>query len=208
MSISQSKIVLLNLMELCAALFRGPDERGWRELATHGLPELLGRVQDFPAFPAAPLKALRDGLAPYVETEDFSPLEAEYVRLFIAGPGGVPAPLYESCHQADAPRTMGQSALAMRDRLTEAGLEISLDSNEPPDHLALELEYLFHLCAEGWTNDPALADKAILFAAKDMTPWVARFREALAGAAPDPVYLAGADTTLTLLSKLGSLSSD
>ena len=96
MSISQSKIVLLNLIELCAAVFRGPDEQGWRELATHGLPELLDRVQDFPAPAAAPLAALRDALAPYAETGDFSPLETEYVRLFIAGPGGVPAPLYES----------------------------------------------------------------------------------------------------------------
>jgi TorA-specific chaperone len=200
MSISQSKIVLLNLLELCAAVFRGPDERGWRELATHGLPDLLGRVQEFPAIPAGPLKTLRDALAPLVETGDFSPLEAEYVRLFIAGPGGVPAPLYESCHQGGAGRTMGQSALAMRDRLAEAGLEISLPSNEPPDHLALELEYLFHLCAEGWTNDPALAGKAARFAAEVMEPWVGRFRDGLAGADPDPVYLAAADTVLALLS--------
>lgn len=200
MSISQSKIVLLNLVELCAALFRGPDEQGWGELATHGLPDLLGRVQDFPAIQAGPLKALRDALSPYAETGDFSPLETEYVRLFIAGPGGVPAPLYESCHLGGAGRTMGQSALAMRDRLAEAGLEISLPSNEPPDHLALELEYLFHLCAEGWTKDPALANRAARFAGEVMKPWVGRFREALAGADPDPVYLAAADTMLALLS--------
>ncbi|WP_338669141.1 TorD/DmsD family molecular chaperone [Pseudodesulfovibrio methanolicus] len=199
MSISQSKIVLLNLMELCAAVFRGPDEQGWRELATLGLPELFGRVQNFPALPAAPLEGMQAALAPYAETGDFSPLETEYVRLFIAGPGGVPAPLYESCHLDGAPRTMGQSALAMRDRLAEAGLEISLPSNEPPDHLALELEYLFHLCAEGWTGDPALAEKAALFADEVMVPWVGRFRDTLAGAGPDPVYLAAADAVLALL---------
>jgi TorA-specific chaperone len=199
MSISQSKIVLLNLMELCAAVFRGPDEQGWRELATLGLPELLGRVQNFPALPAVPLQDLNAALAPHAEAGDFSPLETEYVRLFIAGPGGVPAPLYESCHLGGASRTMGQSALAMRDRLAEAGLEISLPSNEPPDHLALELEYLFHLCAEGWTNDPALAEKAALFADEVMLPWVGRFRDRLTGADPDPVYPAAADAVLALL---------
>ena len=204
MSISQSKVVLLNLTEVCAAVFRGPDERGWRELATLGLPDLLGRVQDFPAHTAAPLKALRDALAPYAETGDFSPLEAEYVRLFIAGPGGVPAPLYESCHLDGAGRTMGLSALAMRDRLAEAGLEISLDSNEPPDHLALELEYLFHLCATGWTDDPALSDEAARFAGEVMAPWVGRFRDKLDGADADPVYLAGADATLALLSAVAA----
>jgi TorA-specific chaperone len=199
MSISQSNIVLLNLMEVCAAVFRGPDEQGWRELATLGVPDLLGRVQNFPALPAAPLESLNAALAPYAEAGGFSPLETEYVRLFIAGPGGVPAPLYESCHQDGAQRTMGQSALDMRDRLAEAGLEISLPSNEPPDHLALELEYLFHLCAEGWTNDPALADKAALFAGEVMAPWVRRFRGQLAGAGPDPVYLAAADAAVALL---------
>jgi TorA-specific chaperone len=193
-------MTLLNLMELCAAVFRGPDEQGWRELATLGLPELLGRVQDFPEFPADPLHALRDALAPHVEADDFSPLETEYVRLFIAGPGGVPAPLYESCHRGGAARTMGDSALAMRDRLSEAGLEVSLPSNEPPDHLALELEYLFHLCAEEWTSDPARAKEAARFAEDVMAPWVARFREALAQAAPAPAYLAAADLSLVLLS--------
>jgi len=199
MSISQSKIVLLNLTELCAAMFRGPDEQGWRELAIHGLPDLLDRVQKFSALPAAPLAALRDALSPHVETGDFSSLETEYVRLFIAGPGGVPAPLYESCHQDGACRTMGQSALAMRHRLAEAGLEISLASNEPPDHLALELEYLFHLYAQGWTNDSAQAHEAARFAGEVMEPWVRRFRAALAGAAPDPVYLAATDAALALL---------
>ncbi|MEZ7198393.1 TorD/DmsD family molecular chaperone [Pseudodesulfovibrio karagichevae] len=199
MSISQSKIVLLNLMELCAAVFHGPDEQGWRELATHGLPELLGRVQNFPGLPAEPLERLHRALAPHADAGDFSPLEAEYVRLFIAGPGGVPAPLYESCHQGGAPRTMGHSALAMGDRLAEAGLEISLPSNEPPDHLALELEYLFHLCAEGWTDDPALADKAVRFAGEVMLPWVGCFRDRLAWADPDPVFPAVADIALALL---------
>ncbi|EGB15805.1 hypothetical protein DND132_2602 [Pseudodesulfovibrio mercurii] len=198
MSISHSKLFLLNVMELCVSVFRGPDEHAWAELATHGVPELLDRVQEIPGFPADPLSALDEALAPYAEAENFSPLEAEYVRLFIAGPGGVPAPLYESCHGPEG-RTMGRSALAMRDRLAEAGLEISLPSNEPPDHLTLELEFLFHLCAEGWSGDPEFADQAARFAGEVMLPWVGRFRDALAQADPDPVFSAGADLILALL---------
>lgn len=199
MSVAQSKIVLLNLLELCAAVFHGPDEYGWAELTTHGLPELPGRVQDFPVIPAGPLAALDEALAPHAAASDFSALEAEYVRLFIAGPGGVPAPLYQSCHLGGGSRTMGESARAMRDRLAEEGLEVALDSNEPPDHLALELEYLFHLCAGDWSGDAAEAERGARFAGEVMLPWVRRFRDALAGADPDPVYLAAADVAVALL---------
>ena len=141
MCLSMSKLFLLNLMELGVTVFRGPDEGVWAELATHALPELLDRVQKISTFPAGPVRELADTLASRAHADDFSPLETEYVRLFIAGPGGIPAPLYESCHQETESRTMGRSALAMRDRLDQAGLVISLDSNEPPDHLTLELEY-------------------------------------------------------------------
>lgn len=202
MPLSQSKIMLLNLVELCVAVFRGPGREGWSRLADIGLPQLLDHVQAFPGFPAGPLRAMAAALAPSAESGDFSGLEAEYVRLFIAGPGGVPAPLYESCHQDGERRTMGQSALDMRDRLAAAGLSVSLDSNEPPDHLTLELEYLYHLCSEGWAGNPALADQAQSFAAEVMLPWVRRFRDSLAGADPHPVYLRAADVAVALLERV------
>ncbi|WFS62890.1 molecular chaperone TorD family protein [Pseudodesulfovibrio thermohalotolerans] len=199
MSLPMSKLFLLNLMELGVTVFRGPDEQVWAELATHALPELLGRVQKIPEFPAEPVEALAETLASRARSGDFPQLETEYVRLFIAGPGGIPAPLYESCHQDTESRTMGQSALAMRDRLARAGLEISLDSNEPPDHLTLELEYLFHLCAEEWSGETASEEQAARFVGEVMLPWVRRFRKALADANPDPAFLASADIVVALL---------
>ena len=199
MPVSQSKILLLDLIEVVVRVFRGPNEETWSELAHTALPDLLDRVQAFPGFPAEPLRGLAEALSAHDRAGDFSPLESEYVRLFIAGPGGVPAPLYESCHLGTATRTMGDSALAMRDRLAEAGLAVSLPSNEPPDHLSLELEYLYSLCAEGWEDEPAMALHGANFARKVMLPWVARFREALAGAEPDPVFLHAADLTLAVL---------
>ncbi|TDT80557.1 TorA-specific chaperone [Pseudodesulfovibrio indicus] len=202
MPISQSKIVLLNLMELCVAVFRGPGREDWSRLADTALPQLLDHVQAFPGFPSGPLRDMAHALAPLAESGDFSDLETEYVRLFIAGPGGIPAPLYESCHLGNERRTMGRSALDMRDRLAAAGLSVALDSNEPPDHLTLELEYLYHLCAEGWASDPALAEQAEAFAAQVMLPWVRRFRDALAGADPHPVYLGAADIVVAVLERV------
>ncbi|WP_207262745.1 molecular chaperone TorD family protein [Desulfovibrio sp. Huiquan2017] len=203
MSISQSNLFLLKMTELCAAVFRGPSEQEWAQMATHAVPELLDRVQEFPGFPADAITAFGDALASYADIGFFSALEAEYVRLFIAAPGGVPVPLYESCHSNAGRRVMGASSLAMRDRLTEVGLEVGSMSNEPPDHLSLELEYLFHLCSKGWTDEPGAAEQGARFAGEVMLPWVSRFREALAAAGteagPGQVYLAGADLVLALL---------
>ena len=199
MTVSDTKIFLLNLMELCVTVFRGPDEATWSAMATSGLPDLLDRVQGIPGFPAGPVKGLAEGLSNCRLAGDFAVLETEYVRLFIAGPGGIPAPLYESCHQKTEPRTMGQSALSMRSRLSDAGLEITLASNEPPDHLTIELEYLFYLLSEGWFGAPAQAEKGRDFAAKVMLPWVRRFRHKLAAADPHPVFLHTADICLALL---------
>lgn len=197
MSVSYSNICLLNTIELCVAVFRGPDAASWSKIADSGVPDLLERVQKYSAYPPASLEALHNALA---ASDDFAELEPEFVRLFIAGPGGVPAPLYESCHLDTQSRTMGQSALTMRDRLAEAGLAVDLDSNEPPDHLTIELEYLFHLLASGWSGgDPAMADAGAAFAGEVMLPWVRRFAKALAEAGPHPIFLHSANLTVDVL---------
>ncbi|MCJ2165397.1 MULTISPECIES: molecular chaperone TorD family protein [unclassified Pseudodesulfovibrio] len=202
MTVSDTKTFLLNLVELCVTVFRGPDADTWSKMADSGLPELLDRVQGIPGFPAAPVRGLAKALSDCRRTGGFSPLETEYVRLFIACPGGVPAPLYQSCHQDTQPRTMGQSALDMQSRLDEAGLEISLPSNEPPDHLTIELEYLFFLLSEEWFRDASRAGRGIDFASTVMLPWVRRFRNAVAAADPHPVFLHTADIAVVMLEAL------
>lgn len=198
MPIADSKLVLLKTVELCAAVFRGPGAPVWAAMTDSGVPELLTGVQHYSGLPAGPLGRLRDGLAGC--HGDYGTLETEYVRLFIAGPGGVPAPLYESCHLGGGARTMGRPALDMRDRLAASGLAVDLDSNEPPDHLAIELEYLYHLLATGWSgDDPTPAAQGGEFAATVMLPWVRRFRDALAGADPHAVFLAAADLVVASL---------
>lgn len=204
MAISDSQIVVLNLIELGVAVFRGPDASGWTEIADQGMPDLLYRVQkNNCAAIEAPLRELASSLA-HALGGDQGPaaLETEYVRLFVAGHGGVPAPLYESCHQGGKGRTMGQSALDMQARLEEAGLSVSLDSNEPPDHLTIELEYLFYLLSEGWTGSELLATKGVDFAESVMLPWVRRFRDALSQADPHPVFVNATDLVAATLSSV------
>ncbi len=196
---TNERVFTLNVIELLAAIFRGPDTDGWKAIFTAGLPELLTQVPEEPRHLTPSLQDLQDS-TPSKSDFDNSILETEYVRLFIAGRGGVIAPLYESCHLREAPRIMGDAALSMRSRLGAAGLEISLDSNEPPDHISIELEYIYHLLSTGWTtNDPTLEAKAQEFARCDMLPWVNRFTTTLEQGAPHPIYLNAAKLTEEIL---------
>jgi TorA-specific chaperone len=198
------RVFLLDAIELAVAVFRGPSPEGWQALAQVGLPQLKARVPQRLGHFTAILDNLQVAAA-----ADPGELEAEYVRLFIAAGGGVAAPLYESCHAGGKPRVMGESALAMRRRLADAGLELAGAANEPPDHLAVELEYLYHLLATGWTGDDS-GDAAgagaagPAFAREVMLPWVGRFAAALDAGQPHPAYARCADMLLALLRELAS----
>jgi TorA-specific chaperone len=201
------QIFLLNAIELVVAVFRGPSQAGWQALFETGLPELRGQVP--PRF--AHLTAILDNLqdAAPGDPDKLGDLETEYVRLFIAASGGVAAPLYESCHTEAAPRVMGQSALAMRQRLAEAALEVSGPANEPPDHLAVELEYLYHLLATAWAqNDGDSEACGLTFAHEVMRPWTGRFAHALEVGLPHPAYAATAGLLLALLDLLDHIPGD
>ncbi|ADU64177.1 MAG: molecular chaperone TorD family protein [Pseudodesulfovibrio sp.] len=192
------QVFLLNAIELVVAVFRGPSQAGWQALFEAGLPELKGQVPSRFAHLTAILDNLQDA-APGAP-DGLADLETEYVRLFIAASGGVAAPLYESCHLGTAPRVMGQSALAMRQRLADAGLEIHGPANEPPDHLAVELEYLYHLLATAWAQNEGQSEASgLAFAREVMRPWVGRFARALESGRPHPIYAASAGLLLDVL---------
>ena len=119
------------------------------------------------------------------EGEIFQYLEQAYVRLFINSRDGIVAPLYASCYEAgrapgeDAP-LMGPPAVLMKERFESKGLSLGDHIQEPPDHLAIELEYLYFLLERGWSDDDAaLKDEAVSFAGEIMLPWVTKFQKRL-----------------------------
>jgi TorA maturation chaperone TorD len=119
------------------------------------------------------------------EDEIFQYLEQAYVRLFINSRDGITAPLYASCYETgggpgrDAP-LMGPPAVLMKERFESKGLSLGDHIHEPPDHLSIELEYLYFLLERGWSGDDAtLKDEAVSFAGKIMLPWVIKFQERL-----------------------------
>ena len=193
---TRTRVFLLSALECAAAVFRGPDREGWTAIASRGLPELVGLDPKATPHATAALQKLQSALQP-VDDPDAETLESEYVRLFITGRGGAVAPPYESCHTAAKPRTMGPSAQDMRQRLDAHGLTLDLPSNEPPDHIAVELELLYHLLATAWTSGPELEAEARSFAA-DITPWLGRFRHALENGDAHPAYVATAELALAV----------
>ncbi|MFH1912893.1 MAG: molecular chaperone TorD family protein [Pseudomonadota bacterium] len=196
------RVFLLNALELLATVFRGPDRDGWQGVFDTGLPELMAQAPSR----LGHLTDILGGLQA-ARPADLDELESEYVRLFIAAGGGVAAPLYESCHTGTTPRVMGESALSMARRLAEAGLEPAGQANEPPDHLATEIEYLYHLLATGWTrDDPEAEALGLAFAREVMRPWTGRFTAALDAGSPHPVYAGTASLLCALLDALTDAS--
>ena len=114
--------------------------------------------------------------------------QAEYVRLFINGPGGVAAPPYASVYINNAGILHQQGydqALAMYCR---AGLE-PVEGNESPDHICHELTFIGLLMDLG---DQELLDA---FIQEHFSRWYPAFYERLMHADPPPFYKIPAQVT-------------
>ena len=198
------QVLLLNSLELVTAIFRGPDQSGWEALITTGLPQLLTQEPGADPDLISALEKLQSALPdPNTPGDPLTDLETEYVRLFVAGRGGAVAPPYESCHQEQPARVMGETVRAMQRRLAYLGLELALDSNEPLDHLVIELEYLYHLLATAWTRKEFdYESQARSFVQHTLAQWLPRFRQALVDGNGHPAYVASAELTEAVIGKL------
>ncbi len=105
-------------------------------------------------------------------------LEAEYVRLFINAPDGVPAAPYASVQLTGLmSQQPAEQALAF---YHQAGL--IPNTAEPADHLSTELAFVAHLLKEG--------RYALLksFLQEHLLKWFPLFRKSLEQAEPHPFY--------------------
>ena len=80
-----------------------------------------------------------------VLVEDVRTLRVDHAKLFV-GPFELLAPPYESVYVDDADRVMTQTTLAVESAYRRVGLDIDLD--EPADHVAAELEFMYYLVRE------------------------------------------------------------
>jgi TorA-specific chaperone len=131
-------------------------------------------------------------------------LEEGYVRLFISAKGGITAPLYESCYEFEGAPLMGRAAAEMKERFETKGLSVAETIQEPPDHLSIELEYLYFLLDKGWREeDDALVTEAAEFASDTMLPWVSELSEKLASEEKCQYYPIMAAIVVEILNFIG-----
>ena len=143
----------------------------------------------------------------------FNDLEASYVSLFISNREGIAAPLYHSCYtgpegtQSES-LLMGEPAVEMRKRLASSGLALDEDLNQLPDHLCIEIEYLYFLLDEEWHkgNQSRLAEPKD-FAGDWMLPWVRQFQERLKAGEENGFYSLVAGLLVELLSVITGRNS-
>ncbi len=175
---------LLEILKKMTSVFWGPDLEKCTEMLQKSF------FGSFDTLAAQPVKwnvhEIKSILKMFTSAEAFFQyLEEGYVRLFISDRGGVTAPLYESCYaniEGDAKALlMGPPAIDMKNRFESKGLSLSKDIHEPPDHISIEMEYLYFLLAKGGSaGDKDLIDEASTFAADVMLPWVTEFQARLA----------------------------
>lgn len=139
------------------------------------------------------LETLSDPEAPVVQ--------AEHVRLFVINPSGVPCLPYESSHLGSHGPGVGLVAPLLLAVYERAGLRLTPGSSEGPDHVAMELDFMAHLCqqeAEAWDRrDAEVVRHAIgaerAFLRDHLARWFGSFARQVRNTASLPLYQKGAE---------------
>jgi putative dimethyl sulfoxide reductase chaperone len=130
----------------------------------------------------------------------------DYARLFL-GPPAPLAPPYGSVWLEDGRRVMGESTLAAMDLYAELGFELDEGFQEPPDHIAAELEFLYLIIfrenearRDGEVETlRKISDLKRRFLARHLACWLRPFASAVGSGAQSAFYPALADLTLSFV---------
>jgi TorA-specific chaperone len=173
----------LAVLKTLCRIFWEPDLELCQEIINGKFVRLLQDASDTFGADLSTAVASAVGLAgQYKDAEALcADLSEGYIALFISDIKGIPAPLYHSCYLASDSRLMGPPAIDMRNRIERHGLSVSLQGNEPADHLCIELEYLYYLLNKGWSESSGNhVQEAVQFAGDVMAGWVSLFYERIA----------------------------
>ena len=120
------------------------------------------------------------------QSADLNLLTLAYARLFV-GPYSLPAPPYGSIYLENERKIMGGSTLDARQRYRSFGLDVSDHIREAPDHITIELEFMFFLIyteieavrsgAPGKTRDLLLHQRSFLF--DHLSEWIPGFTDCI-----------------------------
>lgn len=130
-------------------------------------------------------------------TTDLATLLVDYTRLFV-GPAQPMAMPYASFWLTEDQSQRHDATQAVLDFYEQGGLDVGDDLHELPDHVAVELEFLYRLiyAANTGIEDPAKdAELYRRFVSRHLTAWMPAFTKAIGVGAETPFYKALADLT-------------
>jgi TorA maturation chaperone TorD len=136
-------------------------------------------------------------------------LAVEYAILFV-GPYELKAPPYGSIYLDQGRRVMGDSTMEVRKMFEEAGLSTDDNFKELPDHISVELEFMYYLIhKEVEALENSEIDKALslretqeLFLNRFLKPWVPPFCERIKASTDNEFYNSLANCVLVFVDHL------
>ena len=205
----QAKALLNSIHKFCD-IYWGPDRQKCGEILSGEYWQSFRTLEAALKFdPPEAVERIETDLDKFTDTDSlYQYLETAYVQMFISHRDGIAAPLYESCYvgveSGDKASLMGEPALKMKQRFESKGLAIDSNIHEPPDHLAIELEYLYFLLSKGRQDqDGELIAEAGSFAAETMLPWVSKLQKQIAFQMPDHAYTLLTSILTAVLDQVG-----
>lgn len=136
------------------------------------------------------------------ESQDLTHLQIDFAKLFV-GPYSLLAPPYASIYLENKRRVMGQSTIEVIHFYRQAGVEMAPAFRDAPDHIAVEMEFMYFLI-DTQINAMAMAEEArfleILDAQKSflnghLNQWVRQFSQSIKKGAQTDFYVKLADAT-------------
>ena len=193
---------LLESLAKISAVFWGPDEARCQEMLNVNYFGWYPQLKDLLQLdPPDALEKLESFIHSSPDSDNlYAALEETYIQLFISSKDGIAAPLYQSCYEYENAPLMGPPALLMQEKLENKGLSVGGQLNEPPDHLAIEIEYLYFLLQKGWVdNEDSCLEEAVEFSNDVMLKWVDKFRQKLAENSDAQFYFLTASVLCAIL---------
>ncbi|MBT3359702.1 MAG: hypothetical protein HN403_08755 [Rhodospirillales bacterium] len=120
-------------------------------------------------------------------------LTLDYTRLFL-GPFGILAKPYGSVYLEAENVVMGETTMQAMALYREGGFEVADDFREVPDHVALELEFLYLLTLR-LNAEPEIEALKHRFLGENLGKWVGEFADAMRNGAETGFYKQLADMT-------------
>ncbi len=182
-----------------AELFRDPAALSGEIELPAQLAEIVTAIEDHE------LHRSCDRLVTSFEEADATLLRRDYSALFV-GPQNLLAPPYGSVYLEPAKRqVMGESTQDVIRLYRQAGLEVSPEFKEPPDHVRLELRFMSHVIKSiidalsepdaEWERADALVNTQLGFLQRHLVAWVKPFTHLITENSSTAFYSALAEFT-------------